>query len=131
MAEILSQNTWWAPVRQGLVVDPDGKHYRKMKIAVWLYFYLVLHADWATGRLRCKLATVERRMGIPLRTLQRCMARLRREGYITVEKIGRAALVSINRWKPLRSRSRLAALPRLLWRPSSARGDARPGLQTH
>lgn len=125
-----SGKTWWAPVRQGLVVDPDGKHYRKMKIAVWLYFYLALHADWATGRLRCKLTTAQRKMGIPLRTLQRWMARLQREGYITVEKTGRAALVGIKRWKPLRSRSKSAGLPRPVWRPSSAKSDARSGLQT-
>lgn len=131
MVEPQSEKTWWAPVWRGLVVDPSGKHYRRMGSALRLHLYFILHADRATGRLRCKLGTVARSTGVPVRTLQRWMACLRREGYITVQKTGRASLVSINRWKTLRGRSKMAGLLRPLWRPSSARGDVRPGLQTH
>ena len=119
------QKTWWAPVWRGLVVDPKGKHYRRMGVSLWLHLYLILHADRATGRLPCKLATIARATGIPRRNLQRWMSQLRREGYISIEQTGRAAWISIRRWKALVKTSKVTPLPRQLWHPSYAKSVIR------
>ncbi len=71
---------WWAPVWLGLVADCQAKHYRKMKSAVWLYLYLVLHANRATGVLLRKINTICSDTGLPRDTIIRWLALLRREG---------------------------------------------------
>ena len=95
-------------MRRGLVVDARAQHYRKMKGAVWLFMYLLLHADRKTGELRRKHATISHDMGITARTIRRWLERLCRHGYVTVTHTGRALVIHIQKWKPLGASSRPA-----------------------
>lgn len=49
---------WWAPVWTGLVMDAEGKHYQRMKNALWLYLYFLLTANRKTGWLVRKTGTI-------------------------------------------------------------------------
>lgn len=94
---------WWGPIWRGLPVEPSGKHYRAMHISLWLYLYLVIHADRATGTLYRVVPRIAQDMGIPQRTIRRWLARLKRGGYLIIKPTGRSLQISIQKWKPLRS----------------------------
>jgi hypothetical protein len=94
---------WWGPIWRGLPVEPGGKHYRAMHTSVWLYLYLVIHADRATGTLYRLVPRISQDMGIHPRTIRRWLARLKRGGYVVVRLTGRSLHISIQKWKPLRT----------------------------
>lgn len=108
--------TWWAPIWRGLVADPEGKHVRRLDGTIWLLLYLILHAERRTGTVRCRLKTIAVSMGMPLRTVQRWLRRLRAGGYVTVRETGRVAQIGILRWKTLPGAPNVAALHRHSWR---------------
>jgi hypothetical protein len=91
--------SWWAAVWRGLVVDESAKHYRRMDGALWLFVYLVVHADRKEGVLRRKYATVARDMGLKERTVRGWMTTLRRHGYVSVRSNGRGLVIHITKWK--------------------------------
>jgi hypothetical protein len=93
---------WWGPLWRGLVVDSTAKHYRAIRSAIWVYVYLVIHADRRTGTLRRKLSTIATDTGISPRVIQYGISKLRRGGYITTQNTGRYLEISIAKWKPLR-----------------------------
>jgi hypothetical protein len=103
---LASKNSWWAPVWRGLVVNKGGKHYRAMRSAVWLYLYLIVHADRKTGRLFRRTSTIASDMGVRPETIRYWMAMLRQHGYITSKTTGRALDMSVERWKRIESRHR-------------------------
>jgi hypothetical protein len=91
---------WWGPVWRGLPVEPAGKHYRAMHCSVWLYLYLVIHADRKTGTLHRFVATIASDMGISQRTIRLWLANLKKHQYIETTLTGRAQKISITKWKP-------------------------------
>ena len=91
--------TWWGAIWRGVVVDAQAKHYRKMRLAFWLFVYLVIHADRKTGELRRKYQTVASEMGLSERTVRRFFKRLEAHGYISLTKTGRAQLIRICKWR--------------------------------
>jgi hypothetical protein len=93
--------TWWAPVWRGLVVDPEGKHCRRIKNAVWLFLHLVLHADRRSGRLKRKCKTVAEEMGLPEATIRKWLTTLKKNGYVETQSNGRCIEIVINKWKSL------------------------------
>jgi len=95
----IKQKQWWTPVWKGLVLDPDAKHYRRMKNAVWLYVYLLLNADRKNGCLLRKTDTIARDTGIKKDTVMRWLSVLRTGGYIATTSNGRSLSVQILRWK--------------------------------
>lgn len=95
---------WWAPVWTGLVMDRDGKHYRCMKSALWLFLYLLLGADRRTGQLKRKVLTISTDMGMSRDTVLRWISTLRRGGYIETRNTGRCLHIQITHWKPLASK---------------------------
>jgi hypothetical protein len=95
------QKQWWAPVWKGLVMDADAKHYLKMKNAVWLYLYLLVNANRATGVLMRKTRTITADMGVSRDMILRWLSLLRKEGYIATQNTGRSLTIQINNWKPL------------------------------
>ena|ERR1044072_2034834 len=95
--------SWWAALWRGLVVDRSAKHYKAMRSAIWLYMYLVLHADRSTGILTRKIATMAKDMQVNPRTVQYWLSRLRKTKYVTVRNSGRALEIHIQKWKPLRT----------------------------
>src|SRR5947209_2008961 len=80
--------TWWGPIWRGLFVDQEGKHYRAMGRALWLYCYLIIHADRRTGTLYRTVATVARDINVSERTIQAWLALLRRHSYIKTKTTG-------------------------------------------
>lgn len=96
-----SEKEWWAPVWKGLVVDSQAKHYRKMKNAVWLYLYLIVNANRATGVLLRKINTIRLDMGVSRDTVIRWLNLLRQEGYIVTVNTGHSLTIQVTNWKPL------------------------------
>ena len=95
------QSSWWAPVWRGLVVGSDAKHYQKMRSAVWLFLYLLIHADRRSGRLYRKQETIAKDMGISPRTIRNWLSILRRQGYVAIQNSGRSLSIDIHKWKPI------------------------------
>ena len=90
---------WWAPVWTGLVIDPEAKHYRRMKNAVWLFLYLVLNANRKTGLLLRKVKTISSDMNVHRNTIFRWLNTLRKQRYIATENTGRCLHIQIKKWK--------------------------------
>src|ERR1044071_3582051 len=109
----LQSNTWWAPLWRGLVVPQGYKHYKAMGSAIWLFSYLLLHADRKTGRLIRKLDTISKEMEINKRTIRYWVSRLRKHSYITTKHTGRSLEIFIQKWKPLQltTRGKITLLP--------------------
>lgn len=97
---------WWTHVWSGLIRDPTGKHYKGLKQAVWLYLYLLLGANWRTGRLFRKVTTISGDMGIPVRTITRWLSILRKGHYIDSTTSDRSLQISIKKWRPVSNRKR-------------------------
>src|SRR5438105_13698858 len=91
--QTIRRSIWWGPVWRGLFVDPQGKHYRAMGRALWLYGYLIVHADRRTGTLYRRVATVANDMQVFERTIQAWLALLRRCVYIRIESTVRALTI--------------------------------------
>src|ERR1041384_5653312 len=98
--EQVKTKTWWAAVWRGLVVDDQAKHYHRLRGALWLYVYLIIHADRQTGQLTRRYRTIVGEMHLPERTIRRYLATLRREGYFITRNSGRALVIHIQQWKP-------------------------------
>lgn len=90
---------WWTHVWSGLVRDPTGKHYKKLKSSVWLYLYLLLGANWRTGKLFRRVGTISKDMAIPDRTITRWLKILRDGGYIESTTKSRVLQISITKWR--------------------------------
>lgn len=107
------------PLRRGLVADPAGKHYRRMRQAVWLYLYLLLAVNRATGQRLLSPAAVGREMGISEATVRSWLGHLRRAGYVTVRREAGLVRVGITRWQKTIQRSEA---------PEAVSGDPDRGL---
>jgi hypothetical protein len=90
--------SWWGAVWRGLVVDDKGTHYR-MDGAIWLFLYLIIHADRRTGRLMRRYETIAADMSRPSRTIRKWMLTLRRYGYVEVARTGRSLVIHIQKWR--------------------------------
>jgi|ERR1041384_977716 hypothetical protein len=92
---------WWGPIWRGLVVEETAKHYKAMGRAVWLYVYLIVHADRRKGTLFRLLPTISKDMGLKVRTIRQWLSVLRKRGYIKTKSTGRALEITIERWRPI------------------------------
>lgn len=89
-AEVVKEN-FWIGAKGGLI---DLKHYLKMRESVWLFLYLLRNQTSLNQAgegvinyghpLRIQDISIESK-GIPCRTIERWLCRLRREGYIRTE----------------------------------------------
>ena len=70
-----------------------------MGSALWLFIYLVIHADPKSGVLSRKYQTIAEEMGIAPRTIRSWLAKLMQYGYVTVKQTGRSQVIHISRWK--------------------------------
>lgn len=82
-------------------MDQEAKHHRKMKNAIWLFLYLLLHADRRSGFVARKVRTIATDTGIGKSTIRRWLKTLRTGGYVATRSTGRCLLVQIEKWKPL------------------------------
>lgn len=97
----MTSSKWWANIRNGLFVDENGKHYKRMGEAIWLYGYLHMAADWQTGKLIRKYKTIMNDTGHKKRTLVRWMATLKKYGYIKVIPLSNSMAIEITKWRPI------------------------------
>jgi hypothetical protein len=103
------EKDWWAPVWRGLVVDSDSKHVKAIGQAVWLYIYLIIHANRQTGVvLRC-YQTIVKDMGIPERSISRWFSILKEHGYIQASFNGKSFVIHIQKWKRVGKKPQPAA----------------------
>lgn len=93
------QKRWWRAVWRGLVVDAEAKHYRAMGSALWLFIYLVIHANPKSGTVNRKYQTIAGEMGISPRTIRSWLTRLMQQSYVSVTQTGRSQVIHISRWK--------------------------------
>ena len=112
--------SWWAPVYRGLVCDPKATHYQKMRGALWLYLFLVVHANRQTGHLVRKIRTICNETGLTRRTVLRWLRRLRTEGYITTQNTGRCLEIQVCKWKRL---GEVTIPAHQRWQKRHSRGD--------
>jgi len=102
------QRDWWGFIWRGLVVSRSAKHYNAMGRAVWLFVYLIIHANRRSGTVYRRVRTIAQDIGISERTVQIWLKILRDKGYITTERTGRSLLIHIDKWRPIsRAPSRL------------------------
>jgi hypothetical protein len=98
-----THKNWWAPIRNGLVTDPRGKHIKAMGPALPLYLYLHIFADREKGRLFRKYQTISEHMGVPVSTLKKWMKRLKSGGYVELTSLGDGLSIQITKFRPIRS----------------------------
>lgn len=93
---------WWAPLWNGLLVEPTAKHYKAMGSAVWLFLYFLTYANRTTGKLFRRRSTIASDLGLSLRTVNRWLGVLKQKGYIETQQSERSLVISITKWKPIK-----------------------------
>ena len=79
---------------------------------MWLFGYLILHADRRTGTLYRNVSTVSRDMRVSQRTVQAWLALLRQHGYVRTNTTERFLRIEIGKWRPIvRGQAAVRALP--------------------
>ena len=96
---------WWGFVWRGLVISGSARHYKAMGRSVWLYLYLIIHANRKTGTLFRRIGTISRDIGMSKRTVQIWLKTLRDNGYIITERTGRSLIIHITKWRPINRRA--------------------------
>ncbi len=97
---------WWGYVWRGLVVSGSARHYKTMGRSVWLFLYLIIHANRKTGTLYRRINTISRDIGMSNRTVQIWLKTLRDNGYVVTERTGRSLIIHITKWRPIGTRSK-------------------------
>jgi len=84
----------------------EARHYQRMGAALWLYGWLVLRQThqqgdigWVLGGAPISYREIEEETGFNIRTLERWMQGLRREGYIETEAAPAGIIVRIMKAK--------------------------------
>jgi len=95
------QREWWGFVWRGLVASRSAKHYNAMGRAVWLFLYLIIHANRRSGDVYRRVSTIAQDIGLSERTVQIWLKILRDKEYITTERTGRSLIIHINKWRPI------------------------------
>ena len=94
-----TKNSWWFPLWKGLVVDSNAKHRIGMGPSVWLYLYLLLSVNRKNGSLSKRQKDMANDLGFSVRTIQKHLFRLKKNGYITIEKQVKMPKIQITKWK--------------------------------
>jgi len=108
MSELNENRGLWGAVWAGLVDDPGGKHVKRMRSAVWLYLYLIIHANWDTGRLVRAFQTISNDMGTPTRTLKGWMSVLKKFKYVEIVRNPHSLSIQITKWESIKRKMRSA-----------------------
>jgi len=91
----------WYPQFTGLVKDPEGKHYKKMGMAKWLFDFFCADADRKSGEWRGCLSGVAEDTGIPIWTVKRHMRVLKKGGYVETQRHAKGIIVKIKKYKTI------------------------------
>jgi len=119
---MLKNQNWWGAVWKGLVSDKRGKHYRKIRSALWLFIYLIVHADRKKGELMRKCKTISLDMGIKKRTIRNWLRILKKHRYIAIKNTGRYLLIRIKKWRPILTEYHYSAAQRDRTMPTRVAG---------
>jgi len=95
----------WFPQFTGLVRDPQGKHYKKMGMAKWLFDYFCAQADRETGEWAGSLGRIAEETGIPLWSVKRYLLVLKKESYIEAARTRQGVRVRVKKFKTLVKRT--------------------------
>ena len=86
----------WIKIKRGLL---ELKHRDKLGIRIWLYVYILDHADWDTGQiLEWRDGDAADDLQMPKRTLQQQRQQLMEDGYITCKQKGNKQIITIHNW---------------------------------
>jgi len=100
-----SGKSWWGPVWRGLVVDKNGKHIQQMGKSLWLFIYLIIHADREEGFLDRCYETIMTDMGIKNKsTVRNWMDRLKKYKYIQTTRRPYSLYIEICNWRSIKKR---------------------------
>src|SRR6266404_2109372 len=88
----VSEKKWWAPLWNGLLVEPTAKHYKAMGSAVWLFLYFLTYANRSSGKLFRRRSTIASDLGLTLRTINRWLSILKRNGYVDIHQSERSLI---------------------------------------
>lgn len=84
----------------------EARHYERMGAALWLYGWLVLrqthqqgNVGWVLGGSPVSYREIEDETGFNIRTLERWMQTLRRQGYVETEAVPAGVIVRITKAK--------------------------------
>jgi len=91
----------WYPQFTGLIKDPEGKHYKKMGMAKWLFDFFCASANRETGEWVGPLSKIAEQTGIPLWTIKRYMRILKKEGYVDMKRNAKGSIVKIKKYKTI------------------------------
>ncbi len=100
--KFVSKSKWWAPLWNGLLVEPTAKHYKAMGSAIWLFLYFLTYANRTTGKLFRRRSTIADDLGLSLRTVNRWLSVLKKKGYVETRQSERSIVISITKWKPIK-----------------------------
>ena len=90
----------WIKIHSGLTNDP--KHREAMGVRVWLFMWLVDHADWETGIVvgyTDAAAGADNELDMPSRTVEGHRQRLEADGYIKCHAGFQCQHIRIMRWR--------------------------------
>jgi hypothetical protein len=91
----------FGPLFQEIVAEPQAKHYRRMRNAVWLYLYLMICANPKTGKLTACVSDIAESMGHSEATISSWLGHLRKWHYVSLEKQKKSLYLKINQWKDI------------------------------
>ena len=87
-----------ATLHKCLVVDRKATHGKRMRQAIWLYLYLLLAVNPATGKRILSPRHIAKEMGLKEETVRSWLGHLRRQGYASVERQGDLVAVTVTKW---------------------------------
>ncbi len=91
----------WYPQFVGLVKDPEGRHYKKMGMAKWLFDYFCAQVDRETGEWAGTLDKIVSETGMPLWSVKRYLRTLKDANYIEAARVRHGIAVKIKKFKTL------------------------------
>jgi len=101
MAAIYKTKNVSGPVLQEIVANTQGKHYRRLKNALWIYLYLIIFANPKNGKLTTGISIIAKATGFQEETIRSWLGVLKKWQYISIEKQGKNFIFKVNRWKKL------------------------------
>jgi hypothetical protein len=91
----------FGPFFRKIVSEPQAKHYRRMRNAIWLYLYLMICANPKTGKLTACVSDIAESMGHSEATISSWLGHLRKWHYVSLEKQKKSLHLKISQWKDI------------------------------
>ena len=89
----------WGIVLNGLVADPQAKHFHRMNSSVWLFLYLLTTVNQKTGRLTRSIEDIAMDMGLKTNTIDTWLGILKSKDYIESVKNNGQTIIQILKWR--------------------------------